>query len=149
VIVLLLLGAVAAAAYWAGTQSRRYPREDRSRQPATRRGAERELGGDVPPPRRMTAPTWPWVLGLVLIGRVDPRPRQWAWRRVRRARRAVCTGAVSPPGEAVRRGFASSATARRHPVVVVTTTTPNPTRLRHRCWCIWLCGSFRRGERRR
>ena len=66
-IVLLLLGAVAAAAYWAGTQSRRYPREDLSRRPATRRGAEGELGGVVLPPRRMPAPTWPWVLGLVVI----------------------------------------------------------------------------------
>jgi hypothetical protein len=67
VIVLMLLGAVAAAAYWAGLQSRRYPREDLSHQPAARRGAEHEFGGDMPPPRQMTAPTWPWALGLGVI----------------------------------------------------------------------------------
>ena len=66
-IVFVVAGRRCGSRLWAGTQSRRCPREDLSRQPATGRGAERELGGDVLPPRRMTAPTWPWVLGLVVI----------------------------------------------------------------------------------
>ncbi|QLL06862.1 hypothetical protein [Mycobacterium vicinigordonae] len=58
-IVLLLLAAVAAGAYWAGTQTRPHPRNDVPQHPA--------VGTSGSTPRRMSAPSWAWVLGVVVL----------------------------------------------------------------------------------
>ena len=59
---LLLLAAVAAGAFWAGKQSRSYPRADVTRSPAARATARDEISHDS------ATPVWPWVAGAVIVG---------------------------------------------------------------------------------
>ena len=59
---LLLLAAVAVGAFWAGKQSRSYPRADVTRPPAARATARDEISRDS------ATPLWPWVVGAVIVG---------------------------------------------------------------------------------
>ncbi len=60
---LLLLAAVAAGAFWAGKQSRSYPpHADVTRPPAARTTARDEIAHDS------ATPVWPWVVGAVILG---------------------------------------------------------------------------------
>lgn len=61
-IMLLLLAAVAAGAYWVGKQSRPYSRTDATRPPAARTATHDEIPDDT------ATPMWPWVLGAVILG---------------------------------------------------------------------------------
>jgi hypothetical protein len=59
---LLLLAAVAAGAFWAGKQSRSYPRADVTRPPTARTTARDGIVHDS------ATPVWPWVVGAVILG---------------------------------------------------------------------------------
>jgi hypothetical protein len=61
-VVLLLLAAVAVGAFWAGKQSRSYPRADVTRAPAARTTVRDEIAHDS------ATPVWPWVVGAVILG---------------------------------------------------------------------------------
>ena len=58
---LLLLAAVAVGAFWAGKQSRSYPRADVTRPPAARTVRDESS-------RDPATPVWPWVVGAVIVG---------------------------------------------------------------------------------